>query len=336
MTQQKQPSVKTSVTELKYKGTGPRIILKNEYEQPSGSFKLRGIGHLIQVSIDKAKSLGKDKVEVFSSSGGNAGLAAAYAAKYYHVQCTVVLPIISKPVIIEKLESIGAKVIVHGKHWGEADHYLRTVVIGELDESIYPVYAHPFDDPLIWEGHGNFIDEIIKENQLSKEDLLKVKGIVCSVGGGGLYNGVIEGLERNDILKDVPVLAIETNQTPTFKVSIDAGSIVHLKEINTLATSLGSPYISSKSVENYHKHKTYLALVDDVEAAEAVVDFYDSTGIIVEPACGAALSVAYKRSDLLDKFGDLSSEDIVIVVACGGSSTNESTLNEFRTLTKTS
>ncbi|KAK6465790.1 tryptophan synthase beta subunit-like PLP-dependent enzyme [Scheffersomyces coipomensis] len=332
MTNSEQPSIKTSLIELKNRTSGPRILFKCEYEQPSGSFKLRGMGHLVHTAIEEAKKLGKDKVEVFSSSGGNAGLAAAYAAKYYGVNCTVVLPVISKPVVIEKLKGLGATVIVEGKHWGEADNHIRNDIIANLDNSIYPVYAHPFDDPLIWEGHANFIDELIIEKQLSSEDLNHVKGIVCSVGGGGLYNGVIEGLKRNKELNDVPVLTVETHQAPTFKVSLDANEVVHLKEIKTLSTSLASPYISGKSLENYKSHKTHHVVIDDLDAAQGCIDFYDEFGVLVEPACGASVALAFKKSDLLENFGALTKDDIVIIVACGGSGTNVDTLNEYRKL----
>ncbi|KAK6459652.1 tryptophan synthase beta subunit-like PLP-dependent enzyme [Scheffersomyces xylosifermentans] len=331
---QSQPSVKTSLIEITKKlAKEPpcRIFLKCEYEQPSGSFKLRGMGHLIGTSLEEASKSGK-KIEVFSSSGGNAGLAAAYASKHYGFPCTVVLPVSSKPVVIEKLEGLGAKVVVHGKHWGEADGYLRDDVIKHLDDSIYPVYCHPFEHPLLWDGHGKFIDEIVEEKQLTPEELSKVKGVVCSVGGGGLYNGVVNGLERNEELKDVPVLAIETHQTPTFKVAVEAGKVVHLNEINTLSTSLGSPYVSEKSLSNYKSHKTSLEVIDDLDAVKGMIDFYDLTGNLTEPACGASLSVAFDKIQLLKDFGELEKDDIVIIVACGGSGVSASTLEDYRKL----
>lgn len=103
------PSVKTSFVEATNQLNNPpcRIFFKNELEQPSGSFKLRGIGNLVATRIQEAEELGKNKIIVFSSSGGNAGLAAAYAAKYYKVECTVVLPEVTKPEVVDKLRGLG-------------------------------------------------------------------------------------------------------------------------------------------------------------------------------------------------------------------------------------
>ncbi|ABN64598.2 predicted protein [Scheffersomyces stipitis CBS 6054] len=330
-----QPAVKTSLIDITNKLKDPpcRIVLKCEYEQPSGSFKLRGMGYLVALSIDKARKEKKEGIHVFSSSGGNAGLAAAYASKYFNVPCTVVLPVSSKAVVHEKLRSLGANVVIHGNHWGEADDYLRTTVIPSIDKSVSPVYCHPFDNPLLWDGHAAFIDEIITENQLTADELKKVRAVVCSVGGGGLYNGVVTGLERNPQLKNVPVISIETHQAPTFQVSLEAGELTHLKTINTISTSLGSPYISQASLDNYKSHSTFHEVIDDVEAARGVVDFYDVSQTFTEPACGASLSVAFDRTDLLLKnLDNLAKDDIVIIVACGGSGTNSETLAEYRKL----
>lgn len=327
-----QPSIKTSLTLANkvLKGLPCRILLKNEKEQPSGSFKLRGIGNLVRESIEKAKAQKKANVEVFTSSGGNAGLAAAYSAKAYNVKCTVVLPELVKPSIVELLKSYNSKVIVYGEHWGQADAYLREEIIGKVDKSVYPVYCHPFDDPLIWQGHGNMIDEI--EEELSSEDLKYVKGVVCSVGGGGLYNGIVDGLERSKYLKDVPILAMEASGAPSFAESIKQNKLITLEKVKTLATSLGAPYVSSKSLENYHSHKTFSHVIDDKDSVKGTLDYYDNFSEIVEPACGAAVASIFKNIDALNKFGELKEDDIVIIIVCGGLVTKESDLQDYREL----
>ncbi|KAI5959180.1 uncharacterized protein KGF55_005523 [Candida pseudojiufengensis] len=329
------PSVKTSLIEVTDKLSNPpcRIFFKNEYLQPSGSFKLRGIGYMLEQKIKEAKKLNKSKVIVFSSSGGNAGLAAAYAAKYYNVECTVVLPTVSTQLTINKLNELGANVIVHGDHWGEADEYLREIVMKSIDEkNDYPVYCHPFDDDLIWKGHSKIVTEIIEENQLPNLD--NVKGIVCSAGGGGMYNGLVEGLKS---LKenDIPILVMETLQAPTFHETIEQNKLITLKSLKTLASSLGSPYLSSKAFENYKSHPTYLGLIDDLDALKGTIDLYDKFDILTEPACGASISTVFDKKDLLIKnFKNLKKDDIIIIIVCGGSSANEGTLDFYRKLIK--
>ncbi|ODQ81622.1 hypothetical protein BABINDRAFT_27780, partial [Babjeviella inositovora NRRL Y-12698] len=312
-----------------------RVFFKNEYEQPSGSFKLRGLGYLIEKSLEKARALGKAKVHVFSSSGGNAGLGAAFAAQFHGTPCTVVLPTTSKPIVIQKLESLNAQVVIAGNHWGEADAHLKDV-IAQLDSETYPVYCHPFDDQLIWEGHGTLIEEIV-ESDLSQKELQSLKGVVCCVGGGGLFNGVIDGLTRcaERLSPEIAVLAVETIQAPTFTTAIAEGKVVHLASVPTLATSLASPYISAQSLEHYNaqRFKITVEAIDDVEAIRGMVDYHAEFDRIVEPACGASLSSVYNRVDLLEKaFGKLGKEDIIVVVVCGGSSTTPQSFKDFKKL----
>lgn len=330
-----EPSIKTSLIEItdKLPNKSPcRVFIKSEYEQPSGSFKLRGMGHLMAKSIERAHELNKTNVETFASSGGNAGLAAAYASRHYNLPCTVVLPTTANSGVIKQLEEMGAKVQVHGSHWGEADSYLRKTVMKSVDASVYPLYCPPFDDPLLWEGHGTMIDEIINENQLSAEECGKIKGVVCSVGGGGLYNGIVTGLQRNSQFKDVPILAVETFQTPTFSEALKAGKVVTLGTIKTLVTCLASPFISAQSLANYNIHETHVQMIDDLDAVKGSIDLYDHFGILVEPACGATISMAFDNSKYLKCFGDLSEEDIILFVGCGGAAISENLLNEYRKL----
>ncbi|CAH2355854.1 catabolic L-serine/threonine dehydratase [[Candida] railenensis] len=328
------PSINSSLVEVtSILKTNYRVFFKNELDQPSGSFKLRGLGHLVGKSIQKAREEGKKGVKVFSSSGGNAGLAAAYASKYYQVPCTVVLPKISKQVVIHKLEELGAEVIVHGNHWGEADEYLRETVIKSSPSDIYPVYCHPFDNPTVWEGHAAIIDDL--PEQFSASDLSNLKAVVCSVGGGGLYNGIVEGLKRNN-LNDVAVVAVETKQAACFHEGVKQGKSVRLEKVPTLAISLASPYISEKSLENYKSTeiKTHLELIDDKDSLQGTVDYYDTFDKrLIEPACGASTCTVMSRTDLLDKL-DLKENDIVVVIVCGGVAINDEILQEYRDILK--
>lgn len=335
-----QPFIKTSlkeVTNILPQKPPCRVFFKNEFEQPCGSFKLRGISNLIFRLVQKAKNEAKDKtLYVFASSGGNAGLAAAYLARYYKIGCTVVLPVTSKPEIIKKLQSYGAKTIKHGKNINEADGYLKKMM-KNIDSNIYPIYCHPFDNSLIWDGHASMVDEIFQE-QLSYSDSQKVKSIACSVGGGGLYNGIMKGLKQNRTSKDTSVMLVETNQAPTLLETIKAGEVFTLDSVNSLATSLACSYLSEQSLDNYYNSdfRTYVDSIDDLDAIQGLVDFYNNTGMVVEPACGTALSLVYNRMDILNKhYPNLSSDDIVIIVACGGSCTNLEGVHEYKKLLNT-
>lgn len=324
------PAVHTALVEVTslLPETPPcRIFFKNEYEQPSGLFKLRGMSTLILNLIEAASRAGKSDLHVFLLLGGNAGLAAAFVSLYYQIPCTVVLPSSTKEDVAQRLRSFGANVEVHGAHWGEADAHLRETLIPLLDKAVFPVYCHPFDDPLIWEGHGTVVDEIVDAKAFEPS---RLRGVVCSVGGGGLYNGVVEGLRRRGL--KVPVLAVETTQAPTFLAALLANKVVHLKSVKTLATSLASPYISQQSLDNYDSHQTVVAVVDDMDAVQGAVDFYDTFKVLVEPACGATVSTAFRQQELLQKLGPLQKEDVVVCIVCGGLGTSAETLAKYRSM----
>lgn len=333
------PSVATSLVEVTEilkttKDLPCRVLFKNEAEQPSGSFKLRGIGHLVQKSILEAVSAGKTNIHVFASSGGNAGLAAAYSAKFYKVKCTVVVPVIAKPFVVQKLREYSANVVLHGQSINDADQYARKLMKEEV--SAHTIYCHPFDNPLIWEGHSQIIEEVF--DQLPSEDHSKVKGVVCSVGGGGLYNGLMSGLKSCNSTADC--ILIETKQAPTLTKAVEKGSVVQLESVKSIATSLACSYVSPETLALFQDqtvNKSFLHTIDDREAVKATVAYYNQFGACVEPACGAALSVVYNQLHLLKKsMPNLSKDDIVVVVVCGGLCANEESMLEYKAMLRES
>ena len=150
---------------------GRRIDLKLESLQPPGSFKMRGIGH----ACETYRARGARRF--VSSSGGNAGLAVAYAGRELGVPVVVVVPETTTQRAIDLLRQEEAEVIVHGASWQEANAHAQSL-LGDTD-----AFLHPFDDPLLWEGHATMIDEVARSGA-------KPDAVVLSVGGGGLLCGV--------------------------------------------------------------------------------------------------------------------------------------------------
>lgn len=311
-----------------FTGTGGvQFFIKYEFLQPSGSFKSRGIGNMILKNSQRIHNRGKTPF-VFSSSGGNAGLAAGTVSKQLGLSCTVVVPTTTKQRIVSRIEGTGAKVIVKGAHWREADEHLRNTIMKRITtESVESIYVHPFDDPEIWEGHATIVDEIIESVTLQKMPLRKVKGIVCSIGGGGLYNGIIQGLEKYDLAHKIPVIGVETRGCHAFNKSLKAGYPVSLKEITSIATSLGTANVSNKTYEYAIKYDSKSVVLKDIDVVATCLNYTKDHSIVVEPACGASIHLAY-HPEILEKalMSKLSEEDIIVVVACGGSS---STIHEL-------
>ena len=269
---------------------GIPVLLKMEALQPSGSFKNRGIGHICSVYARQgAKAF-------ICSSGGNAGLAAAYSGKNLQIPVTIVVPTTTVPLMIEKIRLEGAKVIVKGSCWDEADQYAKTLL---RERDIF--YIPPFDHPLIWQGHSTLVEEIEQKPGV----------ILIAVGGGGLLCGVLEGLHKVG-WQDIPVIAVETSGAASFAASVQAGKLIRLNEVTTIATSLAAKQVCKTAFEWTKKHSIYPEIVTDHAAVEAALQFADDHRILVEPACGAPLSLIYNRLPSLKKFSS------ILVVVCGG------------------
>lgn len=270
---------------------GRTVWLKLEALQPSGSFKLRGIGHACEIYRSRGAR------RFIASSGGNAGLAVALAGRRLGVSVAVVVPETTTDRAKELLGLEHADVIVHGASWQEANEHAISLV-GADD-----AFVHPFDDPLLWDGHATMIDEVVRSG-------LAPDAIVLSVGGGGLLSGVVAGLERHGL--DLPIVAVETEGAASFSEAIKAGHVVELERITSVATSLGAKRVCERALECAQMHPIRSLLVSDASALAACERFLEDHRLLVEPACGASLAVAYEGSAALAEF------DNVLIIVCGG------------------
>ncbi|NWI86072.1 SDSL protein, partial [Pitta sordida] len=285
------------------KAVGTKVLMKLENIQPAGSFKIRGIGHSCQEAARKGCH------HFVCSSGGNAGLAAAYAAKKLGVPITVVIPSTSGPIPKLKLEELGAEVEVYGKAWDDANSRAQVLVKTEGWVSI-----HPFDDPLVWQGHSSLIREL-KDSLETKPD-----AIVLAVGGGGLLAGVVAGLHQVG-WQDVPIIAAETWGAHSFHEALKAGRLITLPDITSVATCLGAKTVTARALECAKECQIISQVVEDTEAVAAVEQFLNDERMLVETACGAPLAVLYTgRLQQLQREGRLRTPlASVVVVVCGGS-----------------
>ncbi|OXB36901.1 L-serine ammonia-lyase [Cryptococcus neoformans] len=286
---------------------GCDILLKLENIQPSGSFKSRGIGNLVLQSVRSASP--DTPLHFYSSSGGNAGLACVTAASTLGYPSSVIVPLSTKPFMIDKLRAAGAtEVIQTGQTWFEADKHLREDILAKDPNGIY---VPPFDHSDIWQGAATMVDEIVQELTHVPD------AVVCSVGGGGLMIGVCKGLERLDKGRKAKVVAVETLGAESLHKSIEAGQLITLPGITSLATSLGATTVAAKALEYGLQPQVRSIVVSDKEALEACLRFLDDERILVEPACGATLAMVYsgKLKDVLE----LDTKSKVVLVICGGS-----------------
>ena len=283
---------------------GALVLLKMEALQPIGSFKARGIGAACQASWEAgARSL-------VCASGGNAGYAVAYAGHQIGIPVTVVVPKTTPAWLQSLIRREGATVSVHGDSWDEAHTHAT-----ELARQDQAAYIHPFDDPRVWKGHASIVYEIADAG-------VRPGAVVVSVGGGGLLCGLLEGLHQVG-WKDVPILAVETEGAASFAASVQAGHLVTLDRIASIATTLGARTIASEALAWTQRHTITPWIVTDRAALDACLRFADDHRVLVEPACGAALSAVYGRAEPLEGLAP------IVVIVCGGAGVSLKLLDDW-------
>ena len=212
---------------------------------------------------------------------------------------TVVLPSTTPGFMRERALALGAQVLIEGDVWDAADA-LAQAIAGRGEAA----YVSPFNHPYLWEGHASLVDEIAASGPAPD-------AIVVAVGGGGLMCGVAEGLQRNG-WTDTALIAVETTGAASLARSIEAGHPITLERIETIASSLAARRVADQAFAWTQTRTVVPVVVSDADAVRACLKFADDHQTLVEPACGAALSLAYDDHPALKPYAR------VAVVACGG------------------
>ena len=273
-------------------GLGKPVWLKLENLQPSGSFKLRGVAVLCQHEV-AAGARG-----LVSSSGGNAGMAVAYVGRKLSIPVRVVVPESTTAQARKLILAQGAQLTVHGTSWYEANAYAEASLAA--DEA----FIHPFDHPLLWQGHSTMIDEVAQQG-------IKPGAVVLSVGGGGLLSGAVAGMQRLG-WSDVPILAMETRGAESFAAALVAGKVVRLPGITSIASSLGARQVCDQALLSAQRHPVISDVISDAVAVGGCESLLREHRILVEPACGAAVAAVTEPSTCL---ADVES---MLIIVCGG------------------
>jgi len=283
---------------------GAPVYLKMEAFQPVGSFKARGMG----AACRAAHAAGAR--QLVCASGGNAGYAVAYAGRVLGIPTTIVVPTSTSAFMRDRIRSEHATVLVHGDSWDDAHAHAVKLARAEGAASI-----HPFDDPEVWRGHAPLVHEIAAEGVVPG-------AIVVSVGGGGLLIGLLQGMHEVG-WTDVPVLAVETIGAASFAASVQAGHLVTLDRIGSIATTLGARTVAAEALAWTRRHPITPYTVTDRAAVNACRRFADDHRVLVEPACGASLATVY------DVAAPLAGRSPVVVIVCGGAGASASLLHDW-------
>ncbi|MER6386176.1 threonine/serine dehydratase [Streptomyces sp. NPDC001250] len=248
-----------------------QVWLALEFMQHTGSFKARGAQNFIQAHRE-AGTLPEAGVTI--ASGGNAGLACAWAAQQQGVPATVFLPAAAPEVKVAKLRSYGADVRLAGSEYAEA-----LAACEEFAATTGALPSHAYDHPLIAAGAGTLLEEI-------HQRLPDLDTAVVAVGGGGLFAGVATAAQHHGIR----TIAVEPENCRALNAAIEAGHLVDVPVQSIAADSLGARRTSAMALHAAQQDRVHSVLVSDEDIISARHALWDHRRLAVEHGAATALA----------------------------------------------
>lgn len=282
--------------------------------------------------------------------------------------------------MLERLQAAGAITVPHGDTIDAAARYMRDVLmeqmrgaVGDDGRDVIAIELHPFDHEAAWEGVSSLVEELAVQMPPEEGEggrPFPVDGIVCSVGGGGLMNGIMLGIERQlhraedrgifnpSRGKDVHILALETKGAESLAKAVEKRTLVTLPGVSSLATSLAAIRVAERTLKNVlypaKGMKAHSFVMDDAEAARGVLRLVDEHRLLVELACGLCVEGAVApmpsqkvnghanggpvgggaplagSSRLAQVIPGFGPESRVVIIVCGGSNITVEVAAEYR------
>ncbi len=279
------PVVEVDPTDLGLPAGRTPVVLKLELLQHSGSFKGRG-AHA-QLLADDLPTAG-----VVAASGGNYGVAVAYAARRLDVQATVFVPDTTAPAKLDRLRGLGATVEVVPGFYDDALTASRTHAAASGAR-----FLHAFDQPEMLAGAGTMARELGGQAVVDR--------VIVAVGGGGLIGGVACWYRG-----EVTVTGVETDGCSALAAARTAGHPVDVEVSGLAADALGARRVGELGFAAAQRWVDQVVVVPDEAVADAQHRLWSSLRIATEPA-GAAALAALTTGAVADP------DERVAVVLCG-------------------
>ncbi len=260
---------------------GNKIYFKPENMQRTGAYKVRGAYYKIQCLSPEEREKG-----LITASAGNHAQGVAYAAKLSGVKATVVMPVATPLIKVNRTRALGADVVLYGDVFDEACAHAYELA----DEHGY-TFVHPFNDLEIATGQGSIAMEIIKE-------LSTVDYILVPVGGGGLCTGVSTLAKL--LNPKIKIIAVEPAGAACLKASLEAGKVVTVPHINTIADGTAVQTPGDKLFPYLQANVDQVLTVDDSELTLSFLDMAENHKMIVENS-GLLTVAALKHLDFQGK-----------------------------------
>ncbi len=246
------------------------VTLKLEQLQCSGSFKARGaFANLLDRDVPASG--------VIAASGGNHGVAVAYAAARLGVHAHIFVPTVSNPQKIERIRQLGADLVVKGERYSDA-----LAVATEFASQSQAISIHAYDQRETIAGQGTIAVELA-------EQAPQVDTVLVPVGGGGLIAGIAAFFGNA-----VRIVGVEPSDAPTLAHARAAGGPVDAPTGSVAADALAPQRYGELTFRLAHAYVDDVVLVDDDAIVDAQNILWHALRVIAEPA--AAVAVAALRT----------------------------------------
>ena len=271
--------------------TGSTVYLKNEFEQKTGSFKLRGAYYKIKTLTENERKNG-----VVAASAGNHAQGVAFASALEKINCTIVMPKNASPAKVAATKGYGATVILEGRNYDEA--WVKAQEIANVSNA---QIIHAFDDPQIIAAQGVIGLEIM-------EQLPDVDEIYVPIGGGGLAAGVLIAIKDKN--PNVKIIGVESKSFPSMKNSLESGKLEIIDGGFTVADGISVRTPGKQTFEIIKDKIDEIVLVDDDEIIKTMFLLMERSKSVVEPAGVAGLAYLISKKPSPGKK--------VVPILCGG------------------
>jgi threonine dehydratase len=250
------------------------LIFKLEFLQHAGSFKTRGaFTNLLTRDVPKAG--------VVAASGGNHGVAVAYAAGKLGIPAKIFVPTVASADKIDRIRRSGADLVITGDRYADA---LAASEAWLAQSGAMSIHAFNQRETLL--GQGTVGLEF--EQQYPRLDTLLV-----SVGGGGLIGGIASWYGSK-----IKLIGVEPEAAPTLSNALNAGHPVDSPAGGIAADSLAPKRVGELMFPVAQTYVEKVILVNDHEIAQAQEALWSVLRVVTEPggatAFAALLSARYQ------------------------------------------
>ena len=271
-------------------GDLPRVILKLEQLQCAGSFKARGaFANLLLRDVPPAG--------VVAASGGNHGVAVAYAASRvglggkHSVPARIFVPTVSAPAKMERIRQLGAELVVTGDRYADA-----LAAAQAWEQSSGAMSVHAFDQRETLLGQGTLALELAGQAghlDAASPDAASLDTVLVPVGGGGLIGGIAAWFAGS-----TRVIGVEPDGAPTLTRARAEGRPADAPAEGVAADALAPRRVGELVFPITQAHVEDVVLVDDTAILAAQRALWQAARIAAEPAASvgiaALLTGAYK------------------------------------------